>query len=67
MRILLLNPNMTEAVTARLEAAARPVLAAGTTLLTATAPRGFPYIASRAEAQVAAWWRWRCWPNGRAV
>jgi allantoin racemase len=53
MRILLLNPNMTEAVTARLEAAARPVLAAGTTLLTATALRGFPYIASRAEAQVA--------------
>ena len=29
------------------------LLAAGTTLLTATAPRGFPYIASRAEAQVA--------------
>ncbi len=53
MKILLLNPNMTEAVTERLAAAARPVLAAGTALITATAPRGFPYISSRAEAQVA--------------
>ncbi len=53
MRILLLNPNMTEAVTQRLADAARPVLSPGTTLVTATAPRGFPYISSRAEAQVA--------------
>lgn len=53
MRVLLLNPNMTEAVTERLAAAARPVLSAGTELITATAPRGFPYVSSRAEAQVA--------------
>ncbi len=53
MRILLLNPNMTEAVTARLVAAASPVAAPGTSIIPATATRGFPYISSRAEAQVA--------------
>lgn len=53
MKVLLLNPNMTVAVTERLERAAREVLAAGTILATATAPRGFPYISSRAEAQIA--------------
>ncbi|MCZ8185847.1 MAG: aspartate/glutamate racemase family protein [Beijerinckiaceae bacterium] len=53
MKILLLNPNMTEAVTERLAGAARLVLSPGTQLQTATAPRGFPYISSRAEAQVA--------------
>lgn len=53
MRILLINPNTTEAVTERLAAAGRHVIAAGTELVPRTAPRGFPYISSRAEAQVA--------------
>ncbi|MBP0445915.1 aspartate/glutamate racemase family protein [Roseomonas sp. SSH11] len=50
MRLLLLNPNTTGAVTERLLAAARQVAAPGTELLPATAPRGVPYIATRAEA-----------------
>lgn len=53
MRILLLNPNTTQAVTERLAAAARAVAAPTSVLLPRTAPRGFPYISSRAEAQVA--------------
>lgn len=52
-RILLLNPNMTEAVTERLTAAAILVAGDRTTIVAATAPRGFPYIANRAEAQIA--------------
>jgi Asp/Glu/hydantoin racemase len=53
MKILLLNPNtsagMTEAMTRVASAAVGP----GTTLLPLTADTGFPYISSRAEAQVA--------------
>ncbi len=50
MRILLLNPNTTAAVTERIAAAARAVAAPGTEIVPATAPRGLPYIANRAEA-----------------
>ncbi|MGR3780945.1 MAG: aspartate/glutamate racemase family protein [Albimonas sp.] len=53
MKILLVNPNMTEAMTDRLAAVARGVAAPGTEILPLTAPRGFPYISSRAEAQIA--------------
>lgn len=53
MRLLLLNPNTTEALTGRLAASARMVLPEGVELETATATRGFPYISSRAEAQVS--------------
>ena len=53
MRILLLNPNMTEAVTERLCAAAAKAASPGTEIIPATAPRGFPYISCKAEAQVA--------------
>lgn len=53
MRILILNPNMTEAITERLTRTAAQVAAAGTSIVSATAPRGFPYISSRAEAQIA--------------
>ena len=53
MRLLLLNPNMTEAVTERLATVARAIASPGTEILPVTAPRGFPYISSRAEAQVA--------------
>jgi Asp/Glu/hydantoin racemase len=52
MRILLLNPNTTAAITDRLTAAARKVAAPGTTLIPLTAPRGMPYISGRAEAQI---------------
>lgn len=53
MRLLLLNPNTTEAITERLAAAASAVAAPGTEIVARTARRGFPYISSRAEAQVA--------------
>lgn len=53
MRLLLLNPNTTEALTQRLAASARAVLPAEVSLLPLTAPDGFPYISSRAEAQIA--------------
>ena len=52
MRILLLNPNTTASVTDRLNAAAEKVTAIGTTLVPLTAPRGVPYISTRAEAQI---------------
>lgn len=52
MRILLLNPNTTEAITQRLLAAAQAVAAPGTEIVPLTATRGVPYIASRAEAQI---------------
>ncbi|CAG9176221.1 Hydantoin racemase [Cupriavidus laharis] len=52
MRILVLNPNTSEGITARLMAAATPVAAPGTELVPLTASRGVPYIATRAEAQI---------------
>ena len=52
MRILLLNPNTSESITERLTAAARKAAAPGTVIVSLTAPRGVPYIATRAEAQI---------------
>lgn len=52
MRILLLNPNTTESVTDLLYRAGVKAAAPGTTLIPLTAPRGVPYIATRAEAQI---------------
>jgi len=52
MRILILNPNTTQGITDRLMRAAQAVAASGTALVSMTAPRGFPYIATRAEAQI---------------
>lgn len=52
MRILVLNPNTTDAVTQMLLTAGRPAAAAGTELTGLTAPYGVPYIASRTEAQL---------------
>ncbi|MDR3476260.1 MAG: aspartate/glutamate racemase family protein [Devosia sp.] len=52
MRILLLNPNMTEAVTELMADAGRSVAAAGTEIVAVTAGRGVPYISTRAEAQI---------------
>jgi Asp/Glu/hydantoin racemase len=53
MNILLLNPNTTEAITQRLFATASLVAGTETVIIPATAPRGLPYISSRAEAQIA--------------
>lgn len=53
MRLLLVNPNMTAAMTDRMTEVARTVAPAGTEIVALTAPRGFAYIASRSEAQVA--------------
>ena len=53
MRLLLVNPNMTQAVTDRLASAARAVCNSGTEIVALTAPRGFPYISGRGEAQIA--------------
>ena len=52
MRLLLLNPNTSESMTVRMAEAARAAAAPDVEILVATAPHGFPYIASRAEAQV---------------
>jgi allantoin racemase len=52
MRILLLNPNTSEPITRRLGEAGRAAAAPGTELIPLTAPRGVPYIATRAEAQI---------------
>lgn len=53
MRVLLVNPNMTEAMTRDMTVIARDVAGDVAEVIPLTAPRGFPYIASRAEAQVA--------------
>ncbi len=53
MRLLIVNPNTSIALTERLREAAAGVAAATTELVAVTAPRGFPYIATRAEATLA--------------
>lgn len=52
MRILLINPNTTQELTDRLEAAARRVMSEGTKLTAVTAQAGVPYISTRSEAQI---------------
>lgn len=52
MRLLLLNPNTTTALTERMAAVARGIAADGTVIDAVTAPRGVPYIATRAEAAI---------------
>ncbi len=54
MRILLANPNTSRSVTDRIAAAARRAASPGTEVVAVTATRGFPYIATRAEAAVGA-------------
>lgn len=53
MNILLLNPNTTVAMTEAMSRVASNVVGPGTVLKPVTAETGFPYISSRAEAQVA--------------
>lgn len=52
MRLLLVNPNTSQAMTDRMADLARAA-APGASILPRTAPRGFPYISSLAEAQIA--------------
>ena len=52
MRILLLNPNTSKDVTDLLLSAGQAAASAGTEIVPLTAPRGVPYIATRAEAQI---------------
>jgi allantoin racemase len=53
MRLLLVNPNMTQAMTDTMADIAREVAGANAEVVALTAPRGFPYVASHAEAQIA--------------
>ena len=52
MRILILNPNTTEEVTSLMLEAGREAASQGVEVEAVTAPRGFPYLVSRAEAQI---------------
>jgi Asp/Glu/hydantoin racemase len=53
MRLLVVNSNTTDAVTARIEAEARAAAAPGTVVEAVTAPFGLPLIVTRADWQVA--------------
>jgi allantoin racemase len=54
MKILVANPNTSTGVTDRLVGAGKLVASPGTELVPMTAPRGVPYIATRAEAAIGA-------------
>jgi allantoin racemase len=54
MKILLVNPNTSQSVTARIAAVARDAANPGTEIEEHTAPRGVPYIATRGEAIIGA-------------
>ena len=54
MKILLANPNTSQAVTDRIAAVARASASPGTTIQAVTAAVGAPYIATRAEAVIGA-------------
>ncbi|MGE0223353.1 MAG: aspartate/glutamate racemase family protein [Acetobacteraceae bacterium] len=54
MRLLLINPNVTEAMTASMAAEARRFASPGTEIVSATAAFGTLYIENRAEAAIAA-------------
>ena len=53
MRLLLLNPNTSVSMTEGMVAVARDAAPPGVVIEALTATRGFPYIASRVEAQIA--------------
>ena len=52
MKLLIANPNTSVGVTDRLVASGKLVAGPGTELIPMTAPRGVPYIATRAEAAI---------------
>ncbi|KMW57672.1 Hydantoin racemase [Candidatus Rhodobacter oscarellae] len=53
MRLLLINPNMTESMTRSMTDVARVTAGPAAEIVPLTATTGFPYISSRAEAQIA--------------
>ena len=55
MRLLLINPNISDSVTALIEAEARRSAAPGTELTVLTAPFGVAYIETRFEALIGAY------------
>ncbi len=54
LRILLANPNTSQAVTDRIAAVAHAAVSPGTVVTAVTAASGVPYIATRAEAVIGA-------------
>ena len=54
MKILLYNPNTSEAITEKLYETAKLVVSSETTLIPKTAEKGFPYISTKVEAQILA-------------
>jgi allantoin racemase len=52
VKLLLLNPNTTVALTERMHEAGSSVAAPGTVITSVTASRGLPYLSSRAEAVI---------------
>jgi len=54
MRLLLVNPNVTAAITETMAGEARRAASPGTTVLAATAAFGTQYVATRPEAAIAA-------------
>src|SRR5579872_3244935 len=53
MNLLLINPNITEAMTASMADEARRFASPGTEIVTATAAFGTQYVANRIEAAIA--------------
>lgn len=53
MRILMINPNMTQSMTDTMVEVARNTAGDIAQIIPSTASQGFPYISSRAEAQIA--------------
>ena len=53
MRILMINPNMTQSMTDTMTQVATDTAGDIAQIIPSTATRGFPYISSRAEAQIA--------------
>lgn len=53
MRLLLANPNTSVGLTRRMAAVAGAVAPPDCTIEAVTAPRGFPYVSTRAEAHIA--------------
>jgi allantoin racemase len=55
MRLLIINPNISESVTALIESEARRAASAGTEITALTAPFGVAYIETRFEALIGAY------------
>src|SRR6185437_10600613 len=54
MKLLLINPNITESMTETMAEEARRAASPGTEIVTATAAFGTQYVANRVEAAIAA-------------